>query len=315
MKRKDIISVVAMCIIIIIAYLGALFTEGDSIGAVIILLIILLPLAFFYFFAVLARNRKGNYVKFWRAISYVSFAMAVIFFLINSVYFMHYFDVTSKVSKVSKGSEEDTFADKVEKILTDYESMYDDYETLVNSRVASYHSDLMTLYNQGQNNRIKELIDPTMTVTRASIDRVTDDWKVMMFKNHAANKKIMEESVKKYSVLFDNFKVFSAPVEINNLITQYTSHKKQLEDDFAKQTAIERMNGITPVFTFKNSENEWMDVKDIFTKLEFNFRYFIIYLVLVAFACSSYIFFKDTMVKAPKRTLSNQDIYSLGYKL
>lgn len=307
MKRKDIISLVAMCVIIIIAYLGALFMEGDSIGAVIDLLIILLPLAFFYFFAVLARNRKGNYVKFWRAISYVSFTMAVIFFLLNSINFIHYFNVISK---------EDIIAEKVKKIITDYQSMYDDYESLVNSRVASYNSDLMTLYNQGQYHRIKALIDPTMTVTRASIDRVTDDWKVMMFKNHAANKKIMEESVEKFSdVLIDNFKVFSAAGELNNLITQYTLHKKQLEDDFAKQTAIERMNGIAPIFTFRNSENEWEDVEDMFTKPEFNFLYFIIYLVLVAFACSSYIFFKDTMVKAPKKTLSNQDIYSLGYKL
>lgn len=308
MKRKNIISLIALGIIVVIVYLAALFrANGNYLDAAISLLLILVPFAFFYIFAVVARNRKGEYVKFWRGASYISFGLSVFFMLIFSFNFMHYFSVISNQDKVSE---------KVEIIINDYKSMYEDYEKLVNSRVASYNSDLMTLYNQGQHGRIRDMIDPTMTVTRTSVTKVTDNWKVMMFKNYSENKKQMMRSVDDYSdALIDNFRVFSAAKELNKLINEYNSHKDQLIEDFSKQSAIEKESGIAPVFTFSNSEAEWIDVQNIFTDSEFNFIAFIVFLVLGAFACSSYIFFKDSTVRPPINKTSRQDVYSLGHRL
>lgn len=308
MKRKDIISLFAMFVIIIIAYLGTLFkANGNHVDAVINLLILLLPLALFFVFAVVARNKKGNFVKFWRISSYVSFAFSVIFLIVISGNFMHYFNVIAKQDKVSE---------KVELIIKDYKTMYDEYEKLVNSRVSTYQSELMAMYNQGQYSAIKQLLDPTMTVSKPALNKVVADWKIMMFKNHSSNKKTMKESVEVFqSVLIDNFSLFSAAGELNTLILQYNDHKKQLEEDFAQTTAIESNDGITPTFSFENSEAEWGNVQDIFKKSGFNFLFFVIYLVLAALACSAYIFFKDTTVRPPKRTVSNQEVYSLGHRL
>ena len=308
MKRKDIISLIAMMIILIIAYLGTLFkANGNYIDALINMMILVLPLSFFFIFAVIARNKTGNFVKFWRASSYISFAVAIVFLLVISGNFMHYFNVIAKQDKVSE---------KVELIIKDYISMYDEYEKLVQSRVASYNSELMSMYNQNQYDAIKQMFHPTMTISKLALEKVADDWKEKMFKNYSGNKRIMSTSVTDYQIaLIDNFKVFSAAKELNNLISQYNSHKAQLEEDFAQTTAIENSNNITPVFTFKNEEIAWRNVQDIFAKSGFNALFFVIYLVLATLACSTYIFFKDTTVKAPKRTVSNQDVYSLGHRL
>jgi len=308
MKKKDIISLFAMAIIVVIAYLGTLFkANGNHVDAVINILILLLPLSLFFIFAVVARNKKGNFVVFWRVSSYISFTIAVFFLLVISGNFMHYFNVIAKQDSVSK---------KVELIIKDYKSMYDEYENQVKSRVSSYNSDLMSMYNQNQYSAIKQMIDPTMTVSKTALNKVIDAWKEKMLRNHHDNKKTMLESVDNFqSALIDNFKVFSAAGELNNLILQYNSHKEQLEKDFAQTTTIENKNGITPIFNFKNREAEWRNVQDIFIKSEFNILFFVIYLVLTTLACSSYIFFKDTTVKAPKRTTSNQEVYSLGHRL
>lgn len=308
MKRKDIISLIAMMIILIIAYLGTLFkANGNYIDALINMMILVLPLSLFFIFAVIARNKTGNFVKFWRASSYISFAVAIVFLLVISGNFMHYFNVIAKQDKVSE---------KVELIIKDYISMYDEYDKLVQSRVASYKSELMSMYNQNQYDAIKQMFHPTMTISKLALENVTEVWKEKMFKNYRGNKIIMSTSVKDYQIaLIDNFKVFSAAKELNNLISQYNSHKAQLEEDFAQTTAIENSNNITPVFTFKNEEIAWRNVQDIFAKSGFNALFFVIYLVLATLACSTYIFFKDTTVKAPKRTVSNQDVYSLGHRL
>lgn len=310
MKRKDIISLFAMAIIIIIAYLGTLFkANGNHLDAVINLLILLLPLSLFFIFAVVARNKKGNFVKFWRASSYVSFVLSLVFLMAISGNFMHYFNVIAKQDKVSE---------KVELIIKDYKTMYDEYEKLVNSRVSTYQSELMAMYNQGQYSAIKQMIDPTMTVSKPALNKVVADWKIMMFKNHSSNKKTINKSLEDFqSVLIDNFSLFSAAGELNNLILQYKDHKKQLEEDFAKTTAVENNDGIIPSFIFENSEDEWGNVQDIFRKSGFNFLFFVIYLVLAALACSSYIFFKDTTVRppTPDKRGSNQEVYSLGHRL
>lgn len=311
MKRKDIISFLAMGLAIIpIAYLGTLFkANGNHIDAVINLLILLLPLALFFVFAVVARNKKGNFVKFWRASSYVSFVISLVFLMVISGNFMHYFNVVAKQDKVSE---------KVELIIKDYETMYDEYEKLVKSRVSTYQSELMAMYNQGQYSAIKQMIDPTMTVTKAALNKVVADWKIMMFTNHSSNKKTMESSVEEYQdVLIDKFSLFSAAGELNNLILQYNDHKKKLEEDFAKTTAVENNDGIAPVFTFENKEAEWGNVQDIFRKSGFNFLFFVIYLVLATLACSAYIFFKDTTVTppTPNKRGSYPDVYSLGHRL
>lgn len=326
MKKKDIISLVAMGIIVVIAYLGALFrSNGNHLDAVIGLLIILAPFALFYVFAVVARNKKGDYVKFWRGASYVSFGLSVILLLGFSSFFMHYFNVMTRVNESKKVYDEikqeyveaKIFETNVNLIIQDFKTMYSEYSNSVGDRANTCRSDLETMFNQHEYDKLKAILDQNnsgLSINKSSINQCVDTWLKSVTKNYNDNKNKI--SLNDFSeALIEDFKVFSAARDLGNLISTYNDHKHLLEKDFANPTALEKFNGVTAVFTFNNSENEWKDIQNIFTEREFNLLSFAIFLVLGVFACSSYVFFKDSTVRPPKKNTSHQDVYSLGHRL
>ena len=300
-----------MFVIVVISFFGLLFdNNGSYLEAAILLFILLFPLVALYLFSVFARNRKGSYVKFWRLVSYISFTASVIFLFVFSIYFVHCFNVFSAKKEISKA---------VDHILVDYKNMYDAYESQVGARVETYGSESAAYYNQYGSAKTRELLKVTYKVNLNTLKDLKEKWKEKMFTNHSANKKTMQTSIEKYErVLIDNFSIFSAASDLKNLVSEYNSHKEILEKDYSFQTPFEEYNNESQIFKFNNKEALWSDVEDYFKTTHSygaNIFIFLVFLVLAVFACSSYIFFKDSTVRAPKRNQCTSDVYSMGHQL
>lgn len=308
MKRKDWISLVAMLIIVTVALIGEQFcTQGSWTDAAISISIQLLPLLLFFVFAVVARNRKGSYVKTWRIASYACFAISVVFLLMFSVPFMHYFNVIGNQSQVKSN---------VQYILNDCNGMFDAYEKKVSSRVSNYDSNLKIAINQDYKELLNEVFPTAKNITLKDKNNAVNAWKVKMFTNHAANKQVLEANLPIYkNALIDNFSVFDASGQLHKLITSYNDFKTTLQKDFSELSPSEKILCETYEFKFDNQELKWMNAEKIFTQPSFNFLYFVLYLILALFACTSYIFFKDENVQTPKMRAGDQSVYQCGHKL
>lgn len=313
MKRKDWISLVAMLIILGIALIGEQFhANGKWVDGTISLFTKLLPLLVFFIISVYFRNKKGSYSEWYRRLSYVSFAFAVIFLLLLSKPFMHYFNIIGSQHSIATASSQ---------ILADCEEMFREYDKQVSERVVKFESELTTAINQRDNPRYKELLEteyPTETLFDRNFKiKAVDAWKDLMFTNCEANKQAFEKTKKLQfeTVLVKNFDAFSAAGELKELLDQYNTYKKLLVGDFSKTTPFERIDGYSADFQFENQEHAWMDSQFIFTHMEFNIGWFLLYLILVAFACSSYLFFKDENVRAPRLREGCQSVYEKGYNM
>lgn len=309
MKRKDWISLVALLIIVGIALIGEQFhANGEWADGTISLLTKLLPLLVFFIIAVYFRNKKGSYVAWFRRISYVSFAISVVFLFILSMPFMHYFNVVSSQEKIATASKQ---------ILDDCDAMFESYKSKISSRESNYQNRLQTLFNQSDFYEFKDLYpNYTSTIDQQTINKFVYAQKQVWLKNYNVNKDSLSVKRKQYeSVLIDNFNVFRASSELNDLFQQYANYKKILKTDFLHYTPVEKKQGYVEQFEYVGKEDVWKKSKDIFTQMNFNFMWFLLYLVLALFACSSYIFFKDDNVRAPKPRSGTQSIYDKGHNM
>lgn len=310
MKRKDWISLLSMLIIFGVALLGEQFVAGGNwIKASMELLIKLLPFVLFFVTAVLFRKRKGSYVQWWRRVSYGLFAISVLFLFLFSGPFMHYFNVTSSDSKES-------IKKATELVFQDCDNMFESYDTKVNDRVSNYGTQLETLVKQKEYDKLNSILRTKQTFYLISdIQRLKGAFSVAKFKDFKANKDSLKSLKPKFEkVLIHDFDPFKAAAEFNELLKLYNAYKNKLTDDYAIKNAVEEYNKEEFVFDFENHENEWRQAIKIFTEMEFNFFWFLLFVVLAIMAGSSYIFFKDDNVKMPTKRVGNQGIYERGHK-
>ena len=310
MKRKDWISLVALLIIVGIALIGEQFhANGEWADGTISLLTKLLPLLVFFIIAVYFRNKKGSYVAWFRRISYVSFAISVVFLFILSMPFMHYFNVVSSQEKIATASRQ---------ILDDCDDMFESYKNKISTRKSTYQSRLNTLLNESKFDELADLFPKyTSTIDQNAINTFVTDQNKTWLKNYKANKDTLDNVKRKQyeSVLIENFNVFRASSELNDLFQQYANYKKILKTDFLHYTPVEKKANYDVQFDFQGNEDEWRKSKEIFTQMNFNFMWFLSFLVLALFACSSYIFFKDDNVRVPKPRTGAQSIYDKGHNM
>lgn len=312
MKRKDWISTLALLLILGIAFIGEQFRSNGLWGdAAINLSLVLLPLLVFYIVAVVARNRKGSYVKFWRMLSYVCIAIAVFFLFAISVPFMHYFNVQNRQNKVKE---------KVGMIIADCDKMLSEYDEQVKHRYTTYNSDLQSAVNERKWNVLDNAIPGADPHAPNFVTSTSDSWKVNMFAHHSEMKKNWTNLKPLFQkALIDEFDVFTAAKQVNELVKQYNDFKEKLTEDFERMTPLEKkyktFGNDVPQFKFENKEKEWRDsVAKLFTETKMHVGMFIIFFILALFACSGYIFFKDNTVRTP-RSRKNAEVYELGHKL
>ena len=310
MKRKDWISLVALLIIVGIALIGEQFhATGEWADGTISLLTKLLPLLVFFIIAVYFRNKKGSYVAWFRRISYVTFAISVVFLFILSMPFMHYFNVIGSQEKIATASRQ---------ILDDCDVMFKEYEMQIGQRVSKFESDLQTAINQNHEAFLKKEYPTVITYDNRFREQAKDDMtEKVWFANYYVNKDSLV-SVKKpqfEGVLIQDFNAFKAASELKELFTLYDRYKKLLSEDFSKTTPFERDEKYSAEFKYQHQEALWKSSKEIFTKMEFNFLWFLLFMVLALFACSSYIFFKDDNVRVPRPRTGAQSIYDKGHNM
>ena len=305
MKRKDWISLVMMSLIVGIALIGEQFiAKGDWLQALASLSLKLLPLLIFFVFAVVARNRRGSYVQFWRISSYVSFAAAVVCLLLLSFPFMHYFNVMSSKDKVSHNTTT---------ILDQCDNMFKSYENQVESRIITYKENVKSAYD---GNSAKMDILKKKDNTATSYRSWPDEWQVNMFRNHSANKKQFSEQRADFeNALTTNFNPFQAAYQFDQLITQFDSYKKLLSDDYTNLTPFEEDEKLEMTFETASIQQVSDDTLSVFTEPKFNIPVFLAYLVLAFFASASYIFFKDSTVRRPAKNKHQAEVYDKGFKL
>ena len=310
MKKKNWISLIALMIIVSISLIGQQFCEKGEWGtALIALCIYLFPCVLFFLIAVLTRKRKGSHVQFFRWLSYGSFALYFLFLLFLSTPFMHFFNVLGKQDKVKE---------QVLVIVSDCNTMFSEYTNMVGARVSNYRSVLNACIHQQNYAVLKNIWSTVSNFDSKFVNQVVDvDWKEKkMFRNHYPNEeKWKKQRIEFEDALVNNFDVWTASGQLNQLIIQYDEYKKTLSDDFQSMTPFEKQEGFNPEFIFANSEVEWRKSMEIFTKPAFSGGYFLIYLILAILASSSYIFFKDSTVKKTKRSKGKQGVYQLGHKL
>lgn len=310
MKRKDRISLVALLIILGIALIGEQFhANGEWTDGIISLLTKFLPLLVFFIIAVYFRNKKGNYVAWFRRISYVSFAISVVFLFILSMPFMHYFNVIGSQERIATASRQ---------ILDDCDVMFNEYEKQIGQRVSKFESDLQTAINQNHVAFLNAEYPTVTTYDSRFREQAKDDMtEKVWFANYYVNKDSFDLTKKPQfeKVLIQDFDAFTAASELKELFTLYDRYKKLLTEDFSKTTPFEREEHYCAEFEYQNQESSWRSSTDIFTKMEFNFLWFLLFVVLALFACSSYIFFKDENVRVPKPRNGSQFIYDKGHNM
>lgn len=309
MKRKDWISLIALLIIIGIALIGEQFhLNGEWRGGAISIIINLVPLLVFFIIAVVFRNKKGSYVKWFRGISYISFAVSVVFLYYFSKPFMHYFNVI--------GSQDD-ITTAAEQIINDCNVMFKEYEEQINHRVNKYESELKSEINQGHIDFLKNEFPTVNNFDNRFVTKTVSDMKESVwFANYYVNDSIRKTKQKEFEgVLIDNFDTFRAASELNQLIKQYNDYKKLLSDDFSRTTPFERKDNYDALFNYINNEEKWINIEDYFTKMNFNIIWFAVFIVLAFLACASFIFFKDDSVRAPRPRLGAQSIYEEGFNM
>ena len=310
MKRKDWISVIALLIIIGIALVGEQFhASGEWADGAISLMTKLLPMLVFFVIAVFFRNRKGSYVAWYRKISYITFFLMVI-----SLPFMHYFNVIGSKEEIATVSRQ---------ILEDCDAMFNEYEKQINNRASKFKTELDRAVISAQEgdityiNLLKQEYNTQTTYDNRFKDDAIDRYVDLWFANYRANKDSLNNIKKPQfeQILIQDFDAFQAAGELNSLFTQYDRYKKLLTDDFSKTTFFERKDNYNPEFTYANHESSWMNAKDIFVKMKFNFLWFLVFLVLALLASSSFIFFKDDTVQPPRKRAGTRSIYERGHKL
>ena len=310
MKRKDWISLVALLIIVGIALIGEQFhANGEWADGTISLLTKLLPLLVFFIIAVYFRNKKGSYVVWFRRISYVTFAISVVFLFILSMPFMHYFNVIGSQEKIATASRQ---------ILDDCDGMFKEYEMQIGQRVSKFESDLQTAINQNHEVFLKKEYPTVITYDNRFREQAKDDMtEKVWFANYYVNRDSLNSKKKPQfeRVLIQDFNAFSAASELTELFTLYDRYKKLLSEDFSKTTPFERDEHYSAEFKYQHQESLWKSSKEIFTKMEFNFLWFLLFMVLALFACSSYIFFKDDNVRVPRPRTGAQSIYDKGHNM
>lgn len=310
MKRKDWISLIALLIIVGIALIGEQFhANGEWADGGISLLTKLLPLLVFFIIAVYFRNKKGSYVTWFRGLSYVSFAISVALLLVLSMPFMHYFNVIGSRDNIATASRQ---------ILDDCDVMFKEYEKQIGQRISKFESDLQTAINQNHEAFLKKEYPTVNTFDNRFREKAKDDMtEKVWFANFYVNKDSLN-SVKKAqfeNILIRDFDAFSAAGELNELFTLYDRYKKLLTDDFSKTTPFERDENYSAEFNYQHHESTWNNSKLIFTQMNFNILWFILYLVLALLTCSSYIFFKDSNVRVPRPRTGSQSIYDKGHNM
>lgn len=311
MKRKDWISLLAILLILGVALIGEQFlANGNWIDGAIGLLVVLVPMLVFFFLAVFFRRKKGNYVSWFRSISYVSFVFSFIFLLIISMSFMHYFNVIGSSEEIAKSTR---------LILDDCNGMFDEYEKLVKSRINGYDSEFQAEIKQGNWEFLRSL--PVFkTITRfddKTKNTYVNDWKGAMFTNFEVNKDSLEQSkIPQFeNALINNFNVFNAASQLRDLYTLYERYESMLSDDYSNPTPFEAQRKEELKFVYPNHKETWAGTKDIFTDLYGNNLGFLVFLVLAIFASSSFIFFKDDNVRKPRLKTGSQTIYEKGHNM
>lgn len=316
MKRKDWISILAFIVILSVSLIGQQFANfGSWTDAVIIIAILSIPMLLFFILAVFARNRKGNYVKFWRGLSYVAFAGAFIFSMVGyAPSFMHYFNVIGS---------QDFVKEKAILILDDTDKMFVEYKESTKKREEIYESDIQTAINQGHqynpNSTLRKALKNLPDYNKSNLAKETAKaWFIERTKNSDKNNEKWTKIKPDFkNALINNFNIFTAAAQFDALSTQYDTYKKALTEDYAANcTEWEKEEGFDTSFTFANKESEWKTAKEIFTDKKFNFGMFLLFIILALLASSSYIFFKDSSVKTPKqRNTTDNAVYQLGHKL
>lgn len=316
MKRKDWISILAFIVILGIALIGQQFANyGSWIDAVINMGIWLLPMLLFFILAVFARNRKGNYVKFWRGLSYVAFVGAFLILMVGYARpFMHYFNVIGS---------QDFVKEKAQLILDDTDKMFKEYQESTKAREGNYERDIEVAINQGHqhnpNSILRKSLKNLPNYNEPNLaEKTAKDWYLPRMQNWEKNNEQWKKKKTEFkNALIYNFNIFTAAAQFNALSTQYFTYKKALAEDYATNcTEWEKEEGFDTNFTFANKESEWETAKEIFTVMKFNLCMFLLFLVLALLASSSYVFFKDSSIKTPKqRNTTDNAVYQLGHKL
>lgn len=309
MKRKDWISLFALLIIIGIALIGEQFhANGEWIDGAISLLTKLLPFIAFLVLSVVFRNRKGSYQKWWRGISYGLFAISFLFLLLLSRPFMHYFNVIGSQERITQAAE---------LILKDCDAMFKAYEESVIHRKDAYSSQLNVAVKQQDMAFLQKEYGTANFNDPNFVDKAVDDWKEAMFSNFAINKDSLDNTKAPQfrNSLIENFDIFRAARELQQLMSQYDSYKSLLSNDFKNLNPFEKNEHYKEEFSFEHSEKEWRRAQQVFTQMNFNLFWFLFFIVLAFFVSSCYVFFKDDNVQVPRPRTGVQSIYDRGHKL
>lgn len=306
MKRKDVISLVAMLVIVGVALIGEQFmAKGDWLDASINLSLKLIPLVLFFVFAVVARNRKGGHTGLWRKVSYVLFGLALLCLLWMSVPFMHYFNVMNSKKIVS---------DNVTVILDKCNEMFDDYERQVDARLVAYRANVQSAYD-GNSGKMAVLQKEDASAT--SYRGWPDAWQKNMFENPTKNKEqFLSQRTTFEEALILNFNPFLAASQFEQLVTQYNSYRELLSEHFANQNPFEKNDQAEMDFEPKSIQSVSEKTMDVFTESHFNLGIFLAYLVLVLFSSFSYVFFKDDLITGKFSNKKNYaSVYNKGFQL
>lgn len=318
MKRKTLISVLAILFIALVSLLGELFcAKGVWLDALINFSLKFLPFLILFITSITMVTKKGGYSSMFRVLGWISFVASICCLFLLSKPFMHYFNVMNNQEQVKQSTK---------LAIEDYSKMFNEYEETVSSRVNKYMARLRTAIAEKDNAllyAVQNSTTKTVMIDLAFANKAVDAWKESMFTRHAECKRQWEgkegQKAQYLEGLTTNFNMFTSAKLFDGLVSLYDSYKEKLSETYASCNPIEEYDikqgkSSAPSLEFENKEKDWKKTQRLFVVPTFNLLFFILFIILAALASFAFFFIKIELVKRPKKS-DGSGVYREGIPL
>lgn len=310
MKRKDWISLIALLLIIAIAFLGEFISVQGNLAITMGNLWYLIPMIILLVGAVLMCQRKGNHTRLFKSLSWISFCLSLVFLFFSADSFMHFFNVQDSAKK-------EEMIRNTGLVIADISNMHQAYKDGVDKRRQDYQHGLRTAIETQNNSLLNEVSPLQSKWIPKDAKKFADDW---ADKTMLPTYKAYKGSLDSISPIIDkaiirDFNIFTAGGEFTSLQTLYNLHKLKLSEKYSTLNKIEESEGASHELIYTNQEEMWKDSHRIFETKEFNLAGCIIFIILAFLASFTFLCIKDESIRKPKMRTNVQNVYSAGHRL
>ena len=301
MKRKTLITIIGIIPLLIMAYLGQLYSSlGNQTESVITIGIWTVVLGLLFFGAFYGRSRTGAHSESWNIMGWI---FGGLFLLCGALYFV---PCTAHFMYVN--GEKDSIRSRIESKLQQMDAVFDAYKNQSVNRASKLYQDIKQsltyadFYKAYPNQSRNEQFATTQqnTFEELLIDQqyydMLNNW------NDVVRGQIQDK-------LVDNWSIFMAPENVNISVKTITDNKNLLEKKFSVTNPVEQLQGETPEFSDANVLSGIETLKKEFTNDDVSIFGLILATILLLLSCSSFVFIQRDRIKQIK----NNPVFDEGH--